>query len=148
MRQSPTHEEIHDKTTAHIARHRLSATTSGFRWPDHGSVKALLSQQGLKEAFTRIATTGKATGGKVTLAASVLGCLALATAAHGPMAQASYDRPSVAVATADRSAAERATRSYDRTRDGALTDAQTDAANKMLAPEIAKAKEEAARQAA
>lgn len=120
MRQSPTHKEIHDKTPAYRARHQRCTTTWKFRWPDLAAVKA-------------------AARGKVVLAGSVLACLAFATVANGSLANASDG--AVAVAAADRTQADRASRSYDRT-------AALDAANRVLAPELAKAKEEADRKAA
>jgi len=106
MRQSPTHEEFHDKTTAHAPRHRL-ATVANLRWPT-------------------LATLRSAGTSKVVLATSVLSCLALATLAntHGSTGTRSVD--TAAFSASDRM--ERANRSFDRT--------AVDAANQVLAPDV------------
>src|SRR5262245_50915098 len=114
MRQSPTHEEFHDKTTAHAPRHRLVTTVTKLRWPT-------------------LATLRSAGTSKVALAASVLSCLALATLANTHNGTSARSVDTAAFSTSDRM--ERANRSFDRT--------AVDAANQVLAPDVAKAKEEA-----
>ena len=129
MRHSPSHEEIHDKTTAHAPRHR-HATTRRFRlasvrWP----------------AAATLRNAGK---NKTALAASALTCLALAAMAGGQNGAVARQVDTAAFSVADRG--DRANRSYGRQ----AADAQTviDEANKVLAPELAKAKEEEARKLA
>src|SRR5262245_51635673 len=96
MRHSPTHEAIHDKTTA---RHRRTDDSTGFKfrlqWPS--------------------VTTLKSWGvSKAALAASVLTCLALGAMASGPASAEAPGDQAVAGSMVDRALTERASRSNDR----------------------------------
>jgi hypothetical protein len=128
MRQSPSHEDFHDKTTAHAPRHRATPTAfkvrlANLRWPSPATLKS----------------AGKS---KLPLAASVLTCLALAAMASGQTGGQTRQVDTAAFSVADRD--DRANRSYDRQ----PSQEAVDEANKFLAPQIAKAKEEEARKAA
>jgi hypothetical protein len=132
MRHSPTHESIHDKTTAHIARHRLQKTVERFQWPTLADIKA-------------------ASTSKLALAGSVLTILALATLASTPGAdgQSGAVVDTAAFSVADR--VDRADRSFDR---AAAADAPAaaaagaiDAANQVLAPDGAAQAQQAAQAA-
>jgi len=128
MRQSPSHEEFHDKTTGHVARHRAKTTglnvrLANLRWPGPATLKS----------------AGKH---KMALAACTLTCLALAAMASGHGTAEARQVDTAAFSAADRG--DRANRSYDRQD----RQAAVDEANKVLAPELAKAKEEEARRAA
>jgi hypothetical protein len=121
MRHSPTHEEIHDKTTAHTPRHRLQTAVERFRWPTLADLRA-------------------AGTSKIALAGSVLTILALAALASSPGTDAGSGAvlDTAAFTTTDRAA--RADRSLDR---GAIdapasaVDGAINAANQLLAPELA-----------
>ena len=78
----------------------------------------------------------------MALAASVLTCLALAAMASGQGGPDTRQVDTAAFSSADR--ADRANRSYDRQ----ATQDAVDEANKLLAPQIAKAREEEARKVA
>ena len=128
MRQSPSHEEFHDKTTAHAPRHRAKTTglnvrLANLRWPSPATLKS-------------------AGRHKISLAACTLTCLALAAMASGHSTADARQVDTAAFSASDRG--DRANRSYDRQD----RQAAVDAANKLLAPELAKAKEEEARRAA
>jgi len=121
MRHSPTHELIHDKTPPHTARHRLATPVASYRWP----------------TLANLRTAGTT---RVALAASVLGCLALATMAGGVGQEAGGAPIQTAAFSADDRDA-RANRSFDRQASAAQNGVDPMAA--LLAPEMAKAQEEA-----
>jgi hypothetical protein len=128
MRQSPTHEAIHDKTTA---RHRRIDDSAGFRirlqWP----------------SATRLKSIGAS---KVALAASVLTCLALGAMAHGPSSTSTDSDQMVASSAVDRALGQRSSRSMDRAAAGSSTP-DSSVAEVLKSPEQ-KAREAAARKAA
>jgi hypothetical protein len=123
MRHSPTHEKIHDKTPAHIARHRFQNTIERFRWPTLADVRA-------------------AGTSKLALAGSVLTILALAALAGTPATDGASGTvvETAAFSTTDRT--ERADRSFDRQAlpadvPAAAAESVVEAANQVLAPEAA-----------
>jgi hypothetical protein len=121
MRHSPTHALIHDKTAAHTGRHRLTTPKASYRLP----------------TLANLRTAGTT---RVALAASVLGCLALATMASG-VGQDAGGAPIQAAAFSADDRDARANRSFDRQAAAAQNGGGLMAA--LLAPEMAKAKEEA-----
>jgi hypothetical protein len=134
MPHSPTHEEIHDKTTA---RHRRKTTPIYTRirlqWPSVTTLKSIGTS-------------------RVTLAASVLTCLALGALASGPAATAAQGDGSVASSTADRSRTDRASRYSDRRspdQSTKVTAAAPDPSSALATPEqLAKQKADEAARAA
>jgi hypothetical protein len=130
MRQPPSHDEFRGKKKIpHAPRHRAATTgrrvrLAKVRWPSAPTVRG-------------------AARNKVAFAASVLACLALAAISGGPGSVENRQVDTAAFNATDR--ADRTNRSYNR--QGTAQDA-VDEANKVLAPEVAKAMEEEARKAA
>jgi len=116
MRQSPTHEAIHDKKTA---RHRLPGsplrfpTLSGLRqWPSHSAV-GRMNFAVLRDPAALVKSMRARRGG--ALAGAALTLLALAAAAGAPAATAGAESGEQAVAYTLRDGeGERASRSHDR----------------------------------
>src|SRR5262245_3738818 len=128
MRQSPTHEAIHDKTTA---KHRRIDDSAGFKfrlqWPTVARLKSIGAS-------------------KAALAASVLTCLALGAMANGPAPTSTESDQMVAASAVDRALAQRASRSEDRQAAGSST--QDSSVSEALKSPEQRAREEAARKAA
>jgi hypothetical protein len=132
MPHSPTHEAIHDKTTA---RHRRidDSTGSPFRlaWTTITHLKDHLKSSGAT---------------KVALAASVLSCLALGAMANAPSSTSTDSNRLVASNVVDRAFAQRASRAADREAPASST--QDNPVADALKSPAQKAQEAAAKQAA
>jgi hypothetical protein len=128
MPQSPTHEVIHDKKAG--GRHRRIDDSEGrrfrFQWPTLTQLKA-------------------AGASKVTLAASVLTCLALGALANGPASTSTQSDQLASSNVVDRALADRASRSMDRQAGSSTPD--TSVSDALKSPEQ-RAQEAAASQAA